>query len=247
MKTQLHAGAVAASAAFLLWACAATDSVTTSLSASGLSTAMTAAAAPSKSTSTPIAVQVEDTGPSGAYRIQSDGLGEYVNGLQGMTAEIDPYGNLQITPATASSTNPPQRTLKFDFSAPLDPSNVYRPDESGQQNFKIKTNAFGVPRIQDLGVNGNPVSACYFATIAHNNATIHHRAIFNPASDPSSTPAFITRTSISPATWTMVSDGPCATNANLAGVWSQDLVKKNAPLVFRGYYDLQFSIRLRAK
>jgi hypothetical protein len=244
--TKLDVRAVAVSAAFSVAACG-TDSVPTSPSDLQLPATLMAAAAPSKSTATPIAVLVEDTVPSGAYRIQSDGLGEYVSGLQGMTAEIDQYGNLQITPANASSTNPPQRTLKFDFSAPLDSSNLYRPDESGQLNFKIKTNAFGVPRIQELGINGNPVSACYFATIAHSNSTTHHRAIFNPASDPSSTPAFITRTGISPATWTMVSDGPCGSNANVAGVWSQDLVRKNAPLVFRGYYDLRFSIRLRAK
>lgn len=75
----------------------------------------------------------------------------------------------------------------------------------------------------------------------------HHRAIFNPASDPSSTKAFITRTSVLPATWTMVSNGPCVLNPNVGGVWSQDLVRKNAPLIFRGYYNLQFSIRLRAK
>ena len=246
MKTTRHASFFAASAGLLLGACAGADSMLSAPSKLGLKSAMIAAGAPSKSTSTPIAVQVLDTGPLGAYRIQSDGLGEYVNGLQGMTAEIDSYGNLQITPTNGSSTTPPQRTLRFDFSAPTDPLNAYRPDESGQLNFKIKTNAFGVPRIQDLGITGNPASACCYATIAHNNTTTHHRAIFNPASDPSSIPAFITRTGISPATWTMVSDGPCGLNANVAGVWSQDLVKKNAPLVFRGYYDLRFSILLRA-
>lgn len=247
MKTTRHASVLAASTAFLLGACAETTSAPSGPLELTPKTSMTAAAAPSKNTSTAIAVQVADTGPSGAYRIRSDGLGEYVNGVQGMTAEIDPYGNLQITPTNGASTTPPQRTLRFDFSAPTDPLNAYRPDESGQWNFKIKTNAVGLPRIQDLGINGNPASACYSATIAHENRTTHHRAIFNPASDPSSTRAFITRTSISPATWMMVSDGPCVVNANVAGVWSQDLVRKNAPLVFRGYYNLQFSIQLRAK
>jgi len=199
-----------------------------------------------KAISIPISAEVKDTGPAGANRIQSDGLGEYVNGAQGMTAEIDSYGNLQISPNNANSTTPPQRTLKFDFSAPIDPLNAYRPDESGQWNFKIKTTVFGNPRIQDLGVNGNPVSACYNATIAHENSKTHHRAIFNPSSDPMSTSAFITRTTASPATWAVVSDGPCP-HPNAGGVWSQDLVKRNAPLVFRGYYDLRFSIVLRAK
>ena len=40
---------------------------------------------------TPIAVTVEDIGPLGPYKITSDGLGEYVSGMQGMTSEIDPY------------------------------------------------------------------------------------------------------------------------------------------------------------
>ncbi len=103
-----------------------------------------------------------------------------------------------------------------------------------------------IPKITDLGLNGNPVSGCNGSTIAHQNAGIHHRAIFNTASDPQSTNVYITRTSISPATWTMVSDGVCGGNANWAGVWSQDLTKKSAPLVFRGYFNQQFSLRLRA-
>jgi hypothetical protein len=234
-------------AAFVVGACTGIDSINGTGAGSGPKIAMTAAAAPSKNVVLPIAMQVMDAGPSGAYKITSDGLGEYVDGLQGMTVEIDSYGNLQITPLNGTSSTPPQRTLRFDFSAPTDPLNSYRPDESGQLNFKIKTNAVGLPRIQDLGVNGNPASACYSATIAHNNGTTHHRAIFNPASDPSSTRALITRTSISPAAWTMVSDSQCPVTANVAGVWSQDLVRKNAPLVFRGYYNLQFSIQLRAK
>lgn len=103
MNTTRHASVFAASGALLLGACAGIDSVPSAPFELGPESAMTAAAAQSKSTPTAIAVRVADTGPSGAYRIQSDGLGEYVDGLQGMTAEIDPYGNLQITPTNGTS------------------------------------------------------------------------------------------------------------------------------------------------
>ncbi len=230
--------AIAISAMFLLSACQEPDRTLTA--PAGLRTARAVS-------STPLAVTVEDQGPGGAYRIQSDGLGEYVNRVQTVTAEIDAYGNLQFGPTLSTSL---ARTLRFDFSAPADPLNTYRPNESGQQAWKIKTNpnvVAGTPKITDLGINGNPVSGCYGSTIAHQNATMHHRAIFNTASDPQSTNVYITRTSISPARWTMVSNGPCGGNANWTALYSQVLNTKPAsPLVLRGYYNLQLSILLRA-
>ncbi len=196
--------------------------------------------------STPLVVTVEDTGPQGAYRIQSDGLGDYVHGSLGMTAEIDQYGNLQISPNNLSAPTPPQRTLRFDYSAPADPLNAYRPEATGQWNFKIKSNRTnnGNPRIQDLGLNA---SGCYNVTIAHATATTTYQENFNPVLDPQSTYGYITRTGLSPATWTMVADGPCAGTPNWSGLWSQDRIARKAPNIFRGYYNRNFSIRLRAK
>lgn len=198
--------------------------------------------------STPIAVTVEDQGPSGAYRIQSDGLGEYLNGLQGMQSEIDGFGNLQITPNNLNASTAPQRTLTFDYNSPADPLNTYRPDNGVQWNFKIKSNKVnnGNPGIQDLGVNGNPASGCYNVTIAHATVTTQYTDEFNPAARPLSTYVYITRTAISPATWTMVSDGPCVVNPSWSGLISLDRIGKNPTGVFRGYYNLRFSIRLRA-
>ncbi len=201
----------------------------------------------SAATVTPLAVTVEDQGPLSPYKIQSDGLGEYVDGFQGMMAEIDGSGNLQISPNNLSSPTPPQRTLRFDYGAPVDPLNTYRPNESGQWNFKIKTNKTnnGNPAIQDLGINGNPAAGCYNTTIAHATTTTQFQDDFNPAAQAQSTYVYITRTSVSPATWTMVTNGPCQLNPNAAGVSSQDRITKHAPLVLRGYYNQQFSIRFR--
>jgi hypothetical protein len=163
-----------------------------------------------------------------------------------MTAEIDGFGNLQFGPALSTTL---ARTIRFDFSDPADPLNTYRPNESGQQLWKFKTNpnvVAGTPRIMDLGVDGNPVSACYGATVSHQNAGTRYPAIYNTASDPQSTTVYVTRTSVSPAQWTMVTDGPCPGTANRAGVYSQVVSTKSTPLVFRGYYNLPFSLRLRA-
>ena len=190
----------------------------------------------------PIAVTVDDADLAGPYRIQSDGLGEYVNGQAGMSAIIDDVGNLQITPQNGDGTTPAERRLVFDFSQPAIPSNTYRPDVSGQINFKIGSIGAG-PRIQDLGMNGNPVAGCYLVWFAFRNLTTHHRIWFNTSIDAGATLAYITRMSAS--TWTMVSDGPCGANASWGAVQSQDLTRKNAPLVFRGDYVMRFSVRFR--
>ena len=194
-----------------------------------------------------LGVIVQDASSLGdAYRIQSDGLGEYVNGEQTVTAEIDAFGNLQFGPALSSAL---ARRLRFNFSAPVDPLNTYRPDESGQQEWKIKTNPNvvpGTPAINSLGVNGNPVSGCYGSTVSHQNAGTRYPIIYNTASDAQSINVYITRTSISPATWSVVTNGPCAGTVDQGALYSQIVTNKNAPMVFRGYYNLSFSLRLRA-
>jgi hypothetical protein len=165
-----------------------------------------------------------------------------------MMAEIDGYGNLQISPNNLNSTTPPQRTLTLDHRDPVDALNTYRPDASAQHNFKVKSNKVNNnnPRIQDLGVNGNPLAGCYNVTIAHATATTRYQDDFNPAAFPQATYVYITRTSLSPATWTMVSDGPCAVNPTWAGLASQDLAGRKPQWISRGYYRLHFSIRFRA-
>lgn len=192
----------------------------------------------------PIAMTVEDAGLLGPYKIQSDGRGEYVNGLQGMQVEIDPYGNLQISPNNGQATTPAQRQLTFDFSVPSDPLNAYQPDVSGQTNFKILSNDYGNPRIQDLGVSGNPASACYRVTFAFRNLTTHHQIDFNTSINAQAAFVLITRTSAS--TWTIVSDAPCGANQAWGWVRSQDLTRKNQSMVPRGNYVMPFSIRIRA-
>jgi hypothetical protein len=196
---------------------------------------------------TPLAVTVADAGPNLEWHgIRSDGEGEYVDGQQGTAATIDGYGNLQFGVALSTA---PARTLTFDFSFPVEPSNLYRPVEVGQQRFQLTTNPNGVagsPKISDLGVNGNPSAACYNTAIAHRNATTRYEAYFNPNRDVESVRVLISRTGTS--TWTLVANDPgCGPNADRAALYSEDLTtRKTSPLVFRGYYLLPFSMQLRA-
>jgi hypothetical protein len=213
-------------------------------------TAPNGAAAPwlaKAGTSTRLAVTVTDSGPGTEWHgIRSDGGGDYVDGQQGITAVIDGYGNLLFSELLATT---PARTLTFDFSFPIDPSNTYRPDVAGQQRFQLTTNPNGVagtPKISDLGVNGNPSFACYNTAIAHRTGTARYEAYFNTNHDPQSTRVLITRTGSD--TWTLVAnDARCGLNADWAALHSEDLTtRKAAPLVFRGYYRLPFSMQLRS-
>ena len=195
---------------------------------------------------TALALTVDDAGPLGAYRITSDGLGEYVDGLQGVTAKIDGSGNLLISGGVPrTSTTPPERTFMFDFSAPVDPLNTYRPDLP-EMNFKILSNPEGNPPIQNLGIGGNPSSGCYGVDINYTSQTTNYQVLFFNLGDPTVTWAYITRTSISPAVWTMVSNGPCPGAADQARVKSQDLTgKKAGPVITRGVWNMGFSMHFR--
>lgn len=177
-----------------------------------------------------------------SYQIQSDGLGEYVNGVDGMTVMIDDSGNLQITPANASGTNPPARRLNI----------IYPPGQTWtfpqQLNFKIKSNKTnnGNPRIQDMGVG---VSLCYNVTIAHRTAAVAYTDNFNPAAFPSSTYALISRTSAT--AWTIQSSGMASTGLdcgvdNTAWVTGTDLTAKHGGDFTVGAVTENLSIALRA-
>lgn len=195
--------------------------------------------------STPLAMTVEDAGPNGPYRIRSDGLGEYVNGVLAMLAEIDQYGNLQITPQGTGL-----RTLTFDYSVQVQAGTVpFQLDPLPPRGFKIKSNKVttNAPRIQDLGVSGNPASACYNVTITWNTGVTAYTNQFGYALPRPDVFVYITRTAISPAAWTMVTDGPCLTNPNWARVEATDLDRRDGVNYsgFFGYYDLRFSILLR--
>lgn len=187
-------------------------------------------------TSIPVAFTVSDAAPN---RIRSDGLGEYVNGQGTVTAEIDTYGNLQVS---VTSALPPARNLTFDYDAPADPANTYRPNLSGSRWFRIKSNKTNNnnPGLHEMTVGS---SACYNVTFAHGDGVTQWVDNFNPAADAGSTYALVTRTSST--AWTLNVGAGCAGTANRGALSSQDVSRKNQPRISRGYYDLQVTMVIR--
>jgi hypothetical protein len=221
---------VALSAMILLGACSEDTVATSPLGAPSVLLAKSAAPIP-------LSVTVQDVGT----RLTSDGGGAYVDGTQGITAQIDGFGNLKFE-STASAT--PLRTLNFDFSAPSNPANSFSPSTSGQRFFRILTNpntANGAPKISDLVPSA---SACYYATAAYQTATTGNQAWFNLAHDPQSVPVTVRRDAS--AQWSMFS-GCGIASGGVAGVWTLDLTVRRSTAVFRGYYDMGFSFTLTAQ
>jgi hypothetical protein len=176
-----------------------------------------------------------------SHEIRSDGLGEYQNGVDGMTVMIDQFGNLQISPANANGTAAPLRRLNV----------IYPPGQAwtfpNQWNFKIKSNKTNNanPRIQDMTVG---MSGCYNVTIAHRTQSIAYEDAFNPAAQSVSSYVLINRTS--PTTWIMNSHGVSSTGLNcgpadMAWVTGTDLtVRRNGGFAV-GALSQRFSIQLR--
>ena len=146
--------------------------------------------------------------------ITNDGLGEYVDGLQGVTAHLDTSGFLEFNTAPIG-TYPVLRSMLIDWNHPVDPNNLYRPIFARTPTFHFTTlNA--IP-IQNLGTPGNPVSQCVQVGLGVNDGTTiwtesWHKGQENTTGSPTAW-GLITRTSISPAVWTLTPNNNCNPNA----------------------------------
>ena len=185
-------------------------------------------------------------GAGNPYRIQSDGKGVYTDGLQDVQAELDVFGTFAFNTETRNRNA--TRWVTYDFSDPVDPSNTYRPTPSNLKNYHFSTGASQFsPKIpiQNLGVNGNPVSQCMYMGNSIANATTQWRVSFHKGledvANSSSAYAVVTRTSVSPAVWTITPSGACSPVSNVASLRSED------SSVLYGYYRLPFLFTLRAK
>jgi hypothetical protein len=182
-----------------------------------------------------LAMTVTDGSP---YQVQSDGLGEYRNGVAGMEVVIDGYGNLQISPNNANSSTPPVRRLHVSY--PTNLTDTYL----NQWNFKIKTSGpSGHIRIQDLAVGQ---SVCLYVTISHMTQAIAYQDLFDRNLGASY--GLVTRTS--PTTWTAVSKGVDSSGLNcgaddLTYVQGSDLTVKRGGGFTVGLLTQPFSIALR--
>ena len=200
------------------------------------------------STPVPLIVTVSDVDGSGAaYNIQSDGGGVYTDGTQNVQAVLDQYGTFAFNmPAVTRLSQ--IRWLSYNFNSAVDPANAYRPTPTSTAPYHVSTgpSSFSpfIP-IQNLGINGNPSSECAYMGNSIANSTTTWRVSFHKGyEDVASSPtafAVVTRSSVSPAVWTITPGGSCSPNSNVAALRSAD------GTVLFGYYNLPFFFTLAAK
>jgi hypothetical protein len=81
----------------------------------------------------PLRVTVHDTDSDGfACGMCSDGLGDYVDGIDGVAAALDQYGNIIINFQTGRS---PVRKLHYDYSFPLQGQTLQPPTDPPNNYF----------------------------------------------------------------------------------------------------------------
>ena len=164
-----------------------------------------------------------------------------------MQAVLDQTGTFAFN--TKSATHKAAiRSVTYNFNSPVDPLNTYRPTPSNSQNFHFSTGTSALSPfipIQNLGVNGNPSSQCGYMGNSIANSTTGWRVSFHKGNeDVSNSPAafaLFTRTSVSPAVWTVTPVGSCSPISNVAALRSDD------GTVLYGYYNVPFFFTLQAK
>jgi hypothetical protein len=200
-------------------------------------------------TAVSLVVTVANTDSLGnPYGFQSDGQGTYSDGLQGVQAALDQYGTFAFNTQPLTGTKNRIRWVKYNFDDPVDPSNTYRPNPSTTENYHFSTGPSDfqpfIP-IQNLGVNGNPVSECIYMGNSVANSTTQWRVSFHKGlehvANSQSAYAVVTRQSVSPGVWTITPTGACSPVSNTAAVRSGDAT------IFYGFYRIPFYFTLRAK
>lgn len=191
-------------------------------------------------------VTVSDTdGAGNPYYIQSDGQGVYTDGLQNVQAVLDQNGTFAFNTTNRRAAT---RWVSYNFNNPVDPSNTYRPTPSNLENYHFSTGASPYTpyvAMQNLGVNGNPDSECIYMGNSIANSTTQWRVSFHKGledtANSSSAYAVITRSSVTPAVWTITPSGACSPVSNVAALRSGDAS------VLYGYYNIPFFFTIRAK
>ena len=196
-------------------------------------------------------VTVSDVNSSGvSYNIQSDGGGTYFNGQRDVSAQLTTSGQLDFELDTAlrdPKYAEPLRWLVANYDQPLNASNTYRPNPNANPDWRMVTTG-GTVAIQNLGVNGNPAAQCMGLGGSFRDAKNIWRYTFekDPTVSESAGTAYVmvTRTSVSPAVWTLTPGG-CA-NDNVSGL-SVAPNTANGTFTFMGDYSLPFFITLQAQ
>jgi hypothetical protein len=132
-----------------------------------------AAAKPSGPPVVGLNVTVEATDSGGnPCRICSDGLGPYVNGVDGVSARLDSYGNLIID--FAAGNGAPVRKLSFDYTSPVEPGNV--PNIPPPYDSYMSTRFHPEGNIQDMPVGA---AQCMESVIIFHDQSGNHGNLYS--------------------------------------------------------------------
>ncbi len=191
-----------------------------------------------------IADQCQDaTGASTPCNIHSDGLGDYINGSQGVGAQIDQYGNYIFDSGTT-------RTVFYDFSSPLpgypaNPVTTYQYNNHHFASMKPRTAADTAQWKPMQNMTVGAVECVALATGVSTSGSVGSRTTYHVlfhynSEDNINTPtsyAIVTHTDDN--TWTMVPVAGCSdAHVNVGALRSSD------ESILYGYYKLPFSLKL---
>src|SRR5579859_960681 len=189
-----------------------------------------------------LSVTVADLDSLGnAYGITNDGQGAYVDGSQNVAASVDQYGNFAFNTFSANRGTA-TRWVNYDFSRPVDPSNLFRPAQDHTENYHFSSGASAFSpwiALQNLGINGNPSTECGYMgnSFSANKSTAYRVSYHKGNEDTQTSPtafAVFTRVSVSPAVWTVTPVGSCSPVSDVAALRSAD------GTILYGYYTIPF-------
>jgi len=200
----LNARSLLASTLALTLACTSCQKVGVRPAADGgKGQALTEKAAANKpGTVTPVNLRVTISDDAG-NKIKSDGNGDYVNGLDGVSAYLDQYGNLQFDSNSGMSrrSGPALRKLNFYFDSPITGYSATIPATNPNGNYRMVTQIYSQTPIQSLSISGSETGIGLgggFASqvssstdwnfnlrygIEQNNATLNFVAVTHPDAD----------------------------------------------------------------
>jgi hypothetical protein len=185
---------------------------------------------------------------SNSCRICDDGLGQYIDGVDGVAASIDQNGNLIINFDTAQT---PFRKLIFDYSDPVQPSNTFGEEVPASMNSYLSTvpGPDNVP-IQNMSVNVEQCVQLGITFTDNDKKQTQYRNSFhrNFTNIDSSQTSYGVVTRISDTTWELE---PKAAGCNPGIPTVGELITTptvgHSDFVDRGAFYLPFKMTLEAK
>ena len=136
-----------------------------------------AGAKPGTVTPVPLDVEFDD---SPGRRITSDGQGPYSDGVDGVAAQIDQYGNVILNFQTTQSA---MRKVHFDYSDPLDATGA-PPDEDGDNiiappNSYLATLPGNGQKLQNMAVGSSQCLEAGFSFTIEDASRTQYRNSFH--------------------------------------------------------------------